>query len=377
MRVVHLIPQLRLGAGRYVVDLVSRQLQASWCSGVTVLTSKDAEPPFVSDPRLLDEVRAAGGGARTTGDFFHRELPLLIESARAVSAAVGKSTWVAHAHTAMAAAVAHLAGATAIVGTCHGVAAGRQGAFDLQDALAWRLCDRVTTPSRHWAERLRSESGVADPVVIPVGLDLARYPRHAARTARVGRPTRLVTVAELTARKGIDLLLDALPAVWERYPAVTCEICGDGDQAPALKSAAALIDPGGCRIVFAGHVPQPYSRLADSDIFVLPSRSDNQPVAAIEAMMAGRALVVTDVGGLGDLVRDGECGWVVPAESAPALADALIEACSSSRADMWRRTASGEAYARTTFDIHATTEMLQRIYEKALTRRCQPDAEAG
>jgi glycosyltransferase involved in cell wall biosynthesis len=63
--------------------------------------------------------------------------------------------------------------------------------------------------------------------------------------------------------------------------------------------------------------------LAAADVVVLPSRREGLGNAALEAMGAGRAVVASAVGGLGEAVVDGRTGLLVPAEDAPALAAAL------------------------------------------------------
>jgi len=366
-----MIPQLRFGAGRYVVDLAARQARASGGEDAMVLVSADAEPPFQSDPRLVDELRALGVQVETAGDFFHRTVHGLMDAARQVGRLTGVwHPWLAHAHTAIAAAVARIAGAHVVVGTCHGVAQGRPEAMDLQDALAWQVCGAVTSPSRHWAARLTDGFAVDAPLVMPIGLNLGTYPPRVRPRREDASPIRLVTVAEQTRRKGLDVLIDAMPLVWRSQPGIECHFFGEGDESDNLRAQAARIDGASARIVFHGHQPRPYDRLGEFDLFVLPTRSDNQPIAAIEAMLAGLPAVVTDVGGLGELVRDGGCGWVVPPDDPAALASALDEAVTAGPTARAALGASGEAFARRQFDVDAAEAAMRELYERVwCTRR--------
>lgn len=362
MKVLHLVPQLRLGAGRYVVDLAKQQARRG--HAVRVLVSADAEPPFTTDPALAAELRAAGVAVDAAGDFFRRRVPSLLEAGRVVRAVAGSTEWLAHAHTAMAAAVARRAGAAAVIGTCHGVAPARPEAMDVQDLLAWSLCDRVTTPSQAWAHRLSSEFGVPDVAVVPVGIDLTRYPPVERRPG--GVPLRVVCVAEQTHRKGLDLLIEAVARAVRAGLDVTCHFFGRGDAAGELRRIARSADPDGRRFVFAGHVAEPYTRLGGFDLFALPSRADNQPVAAIEAMLAGLPLVVSDVGGLGDLVRSSDGGWVVHPEDAGALTRALASAARAGRDALEHCGRRAAAYARQTFDVTRTARRFDALYAGAL-----------
>jgi len=370
MRIVHLIPQLRFGAGRCVVDLAARQARVSGGDAVTVLVSADAEPPFLSDPRLVSELRERGVSVDVAGDFFHRTVRGLRDAARQIAgmSAAGQP-WLAHAHTAIAAAVARIAGAHVVVGTCHGVAQGRPEAVDLQDALAWQVCDAVTSPSRYWAARLTDGFAVAHPLVMPYGLNLAVYPRHERRPRAESSSIRVITVAEQTRRKGLDVLVDAMPIVWRSHPGVECHFFGEGDESDALRAQAARRDATGTRIVFHGHQPRPYDRLGEFDLFVLPARSDNQPIAAIEAMLAGLPAVVTDVGGLGELVRDAGCGWAVPPDDPAALAGALADAVAATPEERAALGASGEAFARRQFDVDAAVDAMNGLYERLWLKR--------
>jgi glycosyltransferase involved in cell wall biosynthesis len=360
--IVHLIPQLRLGAGRFVVDLAKTQARAG--NEVRVLVSADAEAPFTTDPALARELRAARVRVEVAGDFFHRRPAAILDATRIVRSIAGGGAWLAHAHTAMAAAVARKAGAAAVLGTCHGVAPDRPAATDLQDLLGWSLCDRVTTPSAAWARRLSAEFGVPDVAVVPVGVDLQRYPRVERRPP--GRTLRMVSVAEQTHRKGLDVLIDAIARLVRADVDVTCHFFGRGDAAADLRHLARAVDPDGTRLVFAGHVGRPYDRLGEFDLFVLPSRADNQPVAAIEAMLAGLPLVVTDVGGLGDLVRAADGGWVVHPEDAGALARAIASAARCGRVALDQCGRRGAAHARRLFDVRATARQFAALYGEAL-----------
>src|SRR5690606_20385548 len=101
-------------------------------------------------------------------------------------------------------------------------------------------------------------------------------------------------------------------------------------------------------------------------LFVLPSRADNQPVAAIEAMLAGLPLLVTDVGGLGELVRGSDGGWVVHPEDAGALTRALASAARAGREALEQCGRRAAIYARQTFDVARTARRFGALYAEAL-----------
>ena len=360
MRIVHLITHLRLGAGRAIVDLALQQARAG--AEVVVAMADDAEGNWRSDVRLIRELTEGGARTGCIGDFFHRDTSRLRTSAARLHAAVG--TWtstVVHAHTAMGLAVARWAGAPVAIATCHGWGQDRPAAFELQDALAFTLADAIISPSRYWADRVTATVPGTDGSrmhVIPYGFDLSRYPRMERRAPN--NSPRIVCVGELTHRKGQDVLIDAMPRVWARNADAELHLFGEGDLGAALRSRAQEIDPAAQRIIFRGHVADPYRELGAFDVFCLPTRSDNQPVAVIEAMLAGVPVVSTDVGGIPEMIADG-AGEVVDPEMPEALADAIERVVTVDRTDAGAhvRRVACETYdvrlcASRTDDVYAT-----------------------
>lgn len=173
----------------------------------------------------------------------------------------------------------------------------------------------------------RLEQGGVDPariVLIPSSIDPALVqPRRgrAALRSELGlaaeEPVFLV-LAALVHRKGIDVLLDAL-AQLPHPPALL--IAGEGEERARLEAQAGRLGLAGVR--FLGRREDKGDLLAACDVLVLPSRLEGLGVAALEAMAAGRAVVATDVGGLGEAVVDGETGLLVPPEDRSALAEAV------------------------------------------------------
>jgi glycosyltransferase involved in cell wall biosynthesis len=148
--------------------------------------------------------------------------------------------------------------------------------------------------------------------VIPYGIELdgvAGAEEHDALVAGVA--------ANLEYWKGIDVLLEAAQLV---EPPLRLEIFGVGALGDALQRQART---GGVDAHFHGFVRDMRARLAQVDVLVQPSRADNLPLAILEAMASGIPVIGTRVGGIPELVVDGETGIVVEPESPRALAAAL------------------------------------------------------
>lgn len=155
--------------------------------------------------------------------------------------------------------------------------------------------------------------------LIPNGLDLARFTPQPPPTAI----RRVVTVANLRAEKGHDTILAAVPAILARHPDATFTFAGDGPRRDALETLARALGVSE-RVRFLGECHDVAPVLAASDLFVLPSRSEAFPNAVIEAMAAGVPVVVSNVGGIPEVVRHGENGLLVPPDDHEALADAVL-----------------------------------------------------
>jgi glycosyltransferase involved in cell wall biosynthesis len=118
--------------------------------------------------------------------------------------------------------------------------------------------------------------------------------------------------------KGVDVLLRALPLLRDRAPDVRVTLAGPGEPKAAL-------GPLGDTVQWVGWLDERAKSVAlrESDIFVLPSTSEGLPMALLEAMAHGLAIVASSVGGVPDVVTAGVEGLLVPAGDAVALADAV------------------------------------------------------
>lgn len=180
-----------------------------------------------------------------------------------------------------------------------------------------------------------------------------------AGTALIG------TVAELTANKGLLDLIAAFVLLTQRMPAADMRllITGEGEDRERLRLAAASAGLSD-RVWFLGFVPEVRRYLAGLDCFVLPSVKEGLPYAAMEAMAAGVPIVASRVGGIPDLIQDGETGLLVEPRSPAALEGAIgrVLADRGLRNRIGRR--AREAMARS-FPLDAMIERVGVLYAAA------------
>lgn len=132
-----------------------------------------------------------------------------------------------------------------------------------------------------------------------------------------GQPL-LVCVGRLAPEKNQRLLIHALA----HLPQGFAVLVGDGAAKPGLVELAQALGVAD-RVIFAGVRRDARSIMAAADLVVVPSLREGFPLAVIEAMQSGTPLIASAVGGIQELIRDGETAVVVPADDAAALAAAV------------------------------------------------------
>ncbi|MFO3797552.1 MAG: glycosyltransferase family 4 protein, partial [Anaerolineales bacterium] len=148
-------------------------------------------------------------------------------------------------------------------------------------------------------------------------------PDYGRLATRQGDPVSVVFIGAVGERKGVDLLLRALAGLSSDVEWVT-RICGDGevDKYRVMAESHGLTDD---KVVFLGwqSAEQIQKVLLEADLFVLPSRAENQPVAIIEAMAVGLPVIASDVGDIPNQVVNGRTGIIVSAGDHHSLRVAL------------------------------------------------------
>ncbi|MEO7236462.1 MAG: glycosyltransferase, partial [Lapillicoccus sp.] len=141
------------------------------------------------------------------------------------------------------------------------------------------------------------------------------------------RPSRLVVVGRLSPRKGTDVALEAVALLVTRGYDVQLDVCGSAFSGyewfeEQLRARASRPDLAG-RVTFHGYVNPTWPYLLRARVVLVPSRQEPFGNTAVEAMLARRPVVASDVQGLREIVDDGVDGVLVPAGDAVALADAV------------------------------------------------------
>lgn len=202
--------------------------------------------------------------------------------------------------------------------------------------------------------------------VVPCGVDASRFVPNGV--AFHDRP-RIGMVARFAPLKGQHLLVEAARKVADMHPDAEFLIAGTplfGEElyAQEVQAYAHRVLPR--RIRFLGFVDDVPALLRDVDILVNPSTvPEGFGQAIVEAMMAGKPVIASALGGPIDVIDDGVTGRLVPAGDTLALAEAIGDMLSNPTAatEMGRR---GRQRAVERYDIRQTTKAIERVYERVL-----------
>jgi glycosyltransferase involved in cell wall biosynthesis len=194
--------------------------------------------------------------------------------------------------------------------------------------------DVIISPSHRYAESSRFLSKYKNKtVVIPNGINLKDwdipYSKEECRN-KLGLPLNkkiMLFFGYLTPYKGPDVLVRAMPAILKTIPNGELVIVGTGtmyDELIAISKRLGVAKHS----KFVGFVDDYLKPLyyRSADVFVLPStmRTENFPIANLEAMACGIPIVASNIGGIPDVVKDGENGLLIPPNDVKLLAAAMI-----------------------------------------------------
>jgi glycosyltransferase involved in cell wall biosynthesis len=186
--------------------------------------------------------------------------------------------------------------------------------------LKYRAAHRFLAVSRASAQALVTAGvGVERIEVVPDGLPPEAYLERPAPSAP---PFRLVHVGAFDGKKGQSVVVEVLARLVSKGRNATALFLGEGPRRKEVEDAARRAGVAS-RCVFAGEVNDVAARLAGSHLLLLPSASEGAPLALVEAMAAGCAVLAHDVGGTRELCVGG-AGRLVPTLEAGAWEEAVI-----------------------------------------------------
>jgi glycosyltransferase involved in cell wall biosynthesis len=368
-RVVHVVVAGEIGgAERMLLELVARSHDSSSGKpGHAIALLTPSEP-------LRRLFREAGLRVRDRGPVREGPLPYLWQSLGPRDVA-----WLAGVLRDEDARVAHLhTFASQVLGTR---AARRAGVRVVRTEHSTRVYDDATCwPFSRWSlaradaavavsEHVRAVALARAPWaadrmnVVHNGVDLARF---APTDAPKSDGLVFAVVGRLEPRKGVDRAIEAMTEV----PGATLDVIGDGEERAALQELARTLGVAD-RVRFHGYLEDTRPLLARAHAVLCTSRSEGLGVAFLEAMAMGLPVVGFAVGGVPEIVLDGETGLLCPADDVPAL-KATMRTAAAARATL---ATLGEAARRRVverFSVEAMAAGYAAVYAKLGRERRVP-----
>jgi glycosyltransferase involved in cell wall biosynthesis len=205
--------------------------------------------------------------------------------------------------------------------------------------------------SQSWASYVTAIAPAAKVEVVPNAVLIPRLPNERQQLDRV------LFVGRVEVRKGVYVLVEAVAELKRRGRGVVVAVAGDGEVEQLREAAitAGVAD----RFEILGWVgpDDRLVQLARAAVFVLPSFDEGLPMALLEAMAVGRAVVATPVGGIPEVVVEGRNALLVEPGDAPALANALQRLLD----DESLRASLGEAASRCIAQRHEAVAVVGRL----------------
>ncbi|MCX7806343.1 MAG: glycosyltransferase family 4 protein, partial [Planctomycetota bacterium] len=220
-----------------------------------------------------------------------------------------------HAQSAFAVSLAEpLAGDLGVpcVVTCHHILKPGRVVFP-------PLCARLIAVSQVIRENLVNDIKIPKDRIrlIPIGIDTSRFRRHVPRES--GDPV-VAAVGSLTKRKAFEYFIEAARILADSDVKAGFLLAGEGPEERRLRRLASRLGLDRC-LTFYTHPIDSAAVLAEADVVVHPSLQEGSGIGVLEALAAGVPVVAAGVGGVYDVLKDGETGYIVPAGDARAIAE--------------------------------------------------------
>jgi len=244
------------------------------------------------------------------------------------------------------------------------------------DRITLRAADHVVTVCQPFAREL-TRSGVMPRNLSVITNFTAPRPAPTASSIAAARGDLgidanecvVIAIGRLSREKGHADLLDAFRQALSRDTArpLRLVVVGDGPERSRLEY---LARPIAARVIFTGHVRDPWPLLNAADIFTLPSHSEGSPLVLFEAMSALCPIIASAVGGIPEVLVHGETGLLVPRRKPSALRDAILMLANEPQLRTSLSAAAALVVAKYTPERYASC--LLGIYQSVLPDALQP-----
>nr|WP_106779643.1 glycosyltransferase family 4 protein [Lysinibacillus timonensis] len=233
----------------------------------------------------------------------------------------------------------------------------------------------VTIVCNQWLKNiLTSEFNVPEKQIkiLHYGFDTEEFIRKSRQQVTMVRPENkkvILYAGRLVELKGVNYLISALSDLRAIRDDWVCWIAGTGEKEEELKLQVRNLDLEK-HVIFLGKRDDVPSLLKQTDIFVLPTLIENQPISVIEAQIAGKAVIASDVGGVPEVIQHGVTGLLTPPRNTSMLTNNINLLLAN---DKLRKTlgANAKKWGMTHWSIDSGMMKIMDIYKGLLRGRKQ------
>ena len=236
------------------------------------------------------------------------------------------------------------------------------------DKYASMFSTKTITPSEYSKDKMVDIYKISTDkiIVIPNGVDKSVLKISKNRSLSHDS-INLLFIGRLDPQKGVDILLYSFQEISNKYPSmyrhIKLTIIGDGPLRNQYEKLARRLDVIR-NVKFLGRISQEEKQkyLAESDLLIVPSRSESFPLVVLEGMGAGLPVIGTSVGGISEQITDGETGVLIQPEDTKALANAIIKLLNAPE-DMKRMGIAGRKRVEENFTWEKRVEKIEKVYK--------------
>ena len=272
---------------------------------------------------------------------------------------------VVHLHnptpTIYAATAAKIAGVPSIVSTRHSlVAPPRNRVMELKYSIAAKFCDWIVGICDATTNNMKSARSAPERKIVRIYNGTLALPPVAKEQWPPKSGFTLVYVGRLEPVKNHVLLLNAFRAALSSVPDLRLWMVGDGSERKALERLAVELNIAD-RVTFWGQQLDVAPFFSAADAFIMSSTSEGLPMSLLQAFSLGLPAIVTDVGGMAEVVRQAQAGLIVSVTNAEDMATAILS-LASSPTEREQFAMNAEAAFRTHFTLHVMLDAYMNLY---------------
>lgn len=366
MKVLQITTHMNIGGiSNYIFEL-SRALKSKGIETIVASSGGDLEPKLASSG-----VAHARLDIRTKFEFSPR---VFLSALKAAEIIRREKIDIIHSHTRVsqvAGLIASRMTGVPMVTTCHGYFKRRlRSVVD-----TWG--DKVIAISAAVYGHLKDDLKVKDQRIELVysGIDMYRFSKDfsdteiAATKKYLGLSGKMVagTIGRLSPVKGQKFFIKAMSVVLKKRADAAGLVVGNGPEGPSIKSLAMALGIDD-RISFIDSVIDTRQVLSAIDVFVFPSVKEGLGIALLEALAMSKPCVASRIGGIEDIITDGENGILTEVGDSNAIADAVLKLMSDEGL-RYRMGQSGRRLVRERFNLDRMADDIAKIYGSLAERR--------